>query len=120
MSIATKSMSTPHRYGTGWLVPSRSEPGVQYFVNAEATRCSCKGFAYRGACAHLRFLDIREHCETIAYKPYHRSLFILLRPLLYPWIQQRIRSQPMNHTAHPSSLPERPRFLTRPQLLSRV
>jgi hypothetical protein len=30
--------------------------GVQYFVNADATRCSCKGFSYRGVCAHLRMV----------------------------------------------------------------
>ncbi len=56
MSAATKMVGSPHRYGTGWLVPSRSEAGVQYYVNADATRCSCKGFSYRGACAHLRMV----------------------------------------------------------------
>jgi hypothetical protein len=29
---------------------------VQYFVNADASRCTCKGFSYRGACAHLRMV----------------------------------------------------------------
>jgi SWIM zinc finger len=53
MSTATKTISSPHRYGNGWLVPSRSEPGVQYYVNGDVTRCSCKGFSYRGLCAHL-------------------------------------------------------------------
>jgi hypothetical protein len=56
MAIATKSINAPHRYGTGWLVLSQSQAGVQYLVNAEATRCSCKGFAYRGACVHLRIV----------------------------------------------------------------
>jgi hypothetical protein len=51
---ATKHLSIPHRHGTGWLVPSQSHPGMQYFVNADATRCTCKGFAYRGGtCRHL-------------------------------------------------------------------
>ena len=49
-------VSTPHRYGNGWLVPSRSESGVQYYVNGDATRCSCKGFSYHGTCAHLRIV----------------------------------------------------------------
>ncbi|MDQ3830379.1 MAG: SWIM zinc finger family protein [Candidatus Tectomicrobia bacterium] len=56
MKTATKGLSTPHRFSNGWLVPSRSTPGVQYFVNADATRCTCKGFAYRGACKHLRIV----------------------------------------------------------------
>jgi hypothetical protein len=54
MATATPQRSIPHRYGNGWLVPSQREAGVQYYVNAEATRCTCKGFSYRGACAHLR------------------------------------------------------------------
>jgi hypothetical protein len=56
MATATKTRSTPHRYGNGWLVPSQREAGVQYYVNADATRCSCKGFSYRGVCAHLRIV----------------------------------------------------------------
>jgi hypothetical protein len=54
MATLTKPLSTPHRYGTGWLVPSRSEAGVQYYVNGDATRCCCKGYSYRGTCVHLR------------------------------------------------------------------
>jgi hypothetical protein len=56
MATATRTLGTPHHYGTGWLVPSQSTPGVQYYVNAEATRCSCKEFSYRGACRHLRIV----------------------------------------------------------------
>ena len=57
MKTATPQRSTPHRYGNGWLVPSQREAGVRYYVNAEATRCSCKGFSYRGACKHLRMVS---------------------------------------------------------------
>ena len=56
MKTATKGLSTPHRYGEGWLVPSQTTPGVQYFVDANATRCTCTGFSYRGVCAHLRMV----------------------------------------------------------------
>jgi hypothetical protein len=49
-------VGAPHRYGTGWLVPSATTEGVQYYVNADATRCTCKGFSYRGACSHLRIV----------------------------------------------------------------
>jgi hypothetical protein len=59
MKTATKTarkIGTPHRYGTGWLVPSQSQPGTRYYVNADATRCSCRGFSYRGHCAHLRMV----------------------------------------------------------------
>jgi hypothetical protein len=55
MKTATQ-VGTPHRYGTGWLVPSQRESGVQYYVNADATRCTCKGFSYRRVCAHLRMV----------------------------------------------------------------
>jgi hypothetical protein len=51
-----QQVGTPHRYGTGWLVPSQSDPGARYFVNADATRCSCKGFSYRRVCSHLRIV----------------------------------------------------------------
>jgi hypothetical protein len=54
MKTATQHSRTPHRHGAGWLVPSQSHPGTQYFVNADATRCTCRGFSYRGVCAHLR------------------------------------------------------------------
>jgi hypothetical protein len=37
--------------------PSQTTDGVQYFVNADVTRCTCKGFAYRGACTHLRMIS---------------------------------------------------------------
>ncbi len=56
MATATKPISSPHRYGTGWLVPSRSLPNTHYFVNADATRCTCKGFSYVGTCRHLRIV----------------------------------------------------------------
>jgi hypothetical protein len=56
MATATQPIGTPHRYGEGWLVPSQTTAGVQYFVNADVTRCSCKGFSYRGVCAHLRMV----------------------------------------------------------------
>ena len=56
MATATRTLSAPHRYGNGWLVPSQSTPGVQYYVNADATRCTCKGFSYVGACRHLRIV----------------------------------------------------------------
>ncbi len=61
MATATQQRGTPHRYGTGWLVPSQREAGVQYFVNADATRCSCKGFSYRGACRHLGMVIEAQH-----------------------------------------------------------
>ena len=61
MATATRVLGTPHRYGTGWLVPSSTTAGVQYFVSADATRCTCKGFAYRGACAHLRMVIEAQH-----------------------------------------------------------
>jgi hypothetical protein len=54
MAHTTQHSRTPHRHGTGWLVPSQSQPGTQYFVNADGTRCGCRGFSYRGVCAHLR------------------------------------------------------------------
>jgi hypothetical protein len=54
MKLATQQVGIPHRYGTGWLVPSQSDPGTRYFVNADATRCSCRGYSFRGACVHLR------------------------------------------------------------------
>jgi hypothetical protein len=53
-TATTQQVGTPHRYGEGWLVPSQTTPGVQYYVNADVTRCTCKGFSYRGVCAHLR------------------------------------------------------------------
>jgi hypothetical protein len=53
-AMKTTQNGTPHRYGTGWLVPSQTTAGVRYYVNADATRCTCRGFAYRGTCAHLR------------------------------------------------------------------
>jgi hypothetical protein len=53
MKTATQ-VGTPHRYGEGWLVPSETTAGVQYFVNANATRCTCRGFSYRRVCTHLR------------------------------------------------------------------
>ena len=59
MKTATKTATqsgAPHHYGEGWLVPSQTTAGVQYFVNADVTRCSCKGFSYRGVCAHLRMV----------------------------------------------------------------
>jgi hypothetical protein len=57
MKMATQQVGTPHRYGTGWLVPSGSLPNVHYFVNADVTRCTCKAFSYRGgACRHLRIV----------------------------------------------------------------
>jgi hypothetical protein len=57
MTTATQQAGTPHRYGTGWLVPSQSDPGTRYFVNADATRCTCKAFSYRGGtCRHLRIV----------------------------------------------------------------
>jgi hypothetical protein len=56
MAAATRALSTPHRYGNGWLVPSGTTEGMQYFVNADATRCSCRGFSYRGTCRHLRIV----------------------------------------------------------------
>jgi hypothetical protein len=55
-ATATRTTSTPHRYGEGWLVPSQTTAGVQYYVDADATRCTCKGFSYRGACSHLRIV----------------------------------------------------------------
>jgi hypothetical protein len=55
MATAAQQRSTPHRYGTGWLVPSATTEGVRYFVNADATRCTCKAFSYRGGtCRHIR------------------------------------------------------------------
>jgi SWIM zinc finger len=57
MSTSTQQLSIPHRYRTGWLIPSQSHPGTQYFVNADATRCTCKSFSYRGGtCKHLRIV----------------------------------------------------------------
>jgi hypothetical protein len=57
MKTATQQRSAPHRYGTGWLVPSATTAGVQYFVNADATRCTCKAFSYRGGtCRHIRIV----------------------------------------------------------------
>ena len=57
MKAATKGLSIPHRYGTGWLVPSATTEGVQYYVNADATRCTCKAFSYRGGtCRHIRIV----------------------------------------------------------------
>jgi hypothetical protein len=51
---AVTQSGAPHRYGAGWLVPSQTTPGTHYYVNGDATRCTCKAFAYRGACKHLR------------------------------------------------------------------
>ena len=57
MATATRTISRPHRYGKGWLVPSQTSPGVEYFVNADVTRCTCKAFSYRGGtCRHLRIV----------------------------------------------------------------
>ena len=56
MATATQFIGSPHRYGSGWLVPSRSDPGVQYYVSADASRCTCTGFSYRRVCAHLRMV----------------------------------------------------------------
>ncbi len=57
MKTATQPRSTPHRYGNGWLVPSSSDPGTRYYVNADATRCTCKAFSYRGGtCRHIRIV----------------------------------------------------------------
>lgn len=59
MKTATKTATqirTPHHYGAGWLVPSQTRPGVQYHVTGDAARCTCTGFAYRGACKHLRIV----------------------------------------------------------------
>ena len=54
---ATQQVGIPHRYGEGWLVPSSTTAGVQYYVNADATRCTCKAFSYRGGtCKHLRIV----------------------------------------------------------------
>jgi hypothetical protein len=49
----TQQVSAPQRHKDGWLVPSRTTEGTAYFVDAMARRCTCKGFAYRGRCAHL-------------------------------------------------------------------
>jgi hypothetical protein len=55
MKTATQPIGSPPRYGAGWLVPSQTRRGVQYYVNAAVTRCTCKAFAYRGGtCKHLR------------------------------------------------------------------
>jgi hypothetical protein len=56
MATATQPIGTPHRYGNGWLVPSATTAGVRYYVNGDATRCSCTGFAYRGMCRHLKIV----------------------------------------------------------------
>jgi hypothetical protein len=56
MKTATPQVGIPHRYGEGGLVPSQTTAGVQYYVNGDGTRCSCKGFSYRGACVHLRIV----------------------------------------------------------------
>jgi hypothetical protein len=61
MATATRTLSMPHRYGNGWLVPSGTTAGVQYFVNADVTRCSCKGFSYRGTCRHLGMVIEAQH-----------------------------------------------------------
>jgi hypothetical protein len=56
MATASQPIGSPHRYGEGWLVPSQTTPGVQYHVSGDATHCTCKAFAYRGACKHLRIV----------------------------------------------------------------
>jgi hypothetical protein len=61
MATATQHIATPHRYGEGWLIPSRSRPGVAYYINADVTRCTCKGFAYRRHCAHLAVALAAQH-----------------------------------------------------------
>ncbi len=66
MATATKPISSPHRYGTGWLVPSRSQPGTHYFVSGDLTRCSCRGHSYRGTCRHTRIvLDSKALIEEV-------------------------------------------------------
>ena len=45
-----------------YLVSSQSEPGRSHVVEQQPTRliCDCKGFAYRGKCAHV--------AEVVAHK----------------------------------------------------
>jgi hypothetical protein len=61
MHTATPHIAAPHRYGSGWLVPSRTRPGVLYYVSGDLARCTCPGFSYRGACAHLRTVLEAQH-----------------------------------------------------------
>ena len=36
-----------------YLVPSRSAEGTMHYVRLNPVSCDCKGFAYRGQCAHV-------------------------------------------------------------------
>ena len=36
-----------------YLVPSRSNPEQPHFVRLNPASCDCRGFAYRGHCAHV-------------------------------------------------------------------
>ena len=36
-----------------YQVPSRSVPGEMHYVRLNPASCDCKGFTYRGVCAHV-------------------------------------------------------------------
>jgi hypothetical protein len=77
MATATQQARVPHRYGTGWLVPSKSDPGTRYFVSGDLTRCTCKSFSYRGGtCRHLRIaIEAKQLAESVLGEvPYEEGL----------------------------------------------
>jgi hypothetical protein len=38
---------------SAYLVPSRSHPELPHYVRLNPASCDCKGFQYRGQCAHV-------------------------------------------------------------------
>jgi DnaJ-class molecular chaperone len=56
--VDTQSIRESGEHGEKRLVkvPSASRPGRIHFVDVEAGRCSCEGYAFTRDCRHLRAL----------------------------------------------------------------
>jgi hypothetical protein len=70
--MAEQSLAAPTTSrggGSVVKVQSRSNPGTVHYVDLRTQSCSCKGFAFKGECRHLRLLNAPEF--TITRVEYH-------------------------------------------------
>jgi hypothetical protein len=59
---AAVATTTVRLSATAWAVPSSSDPGTEYIVEAinGGFRCTCKAFQYRGKCRHITTVQSSE------------------------------------------------------------